>query len=101
MTPRRGRWVLLLLPFLAGCATTRVVRLDTGTGSPLEYTPSSWNESVDVGEDDFKIVRGSRLGIPHDAPAVAPAAGLRTADNGLRVDDTTAQPRNDLQRHAT
>jgi len=30
---------VLLLVLLNACATPRVVRLDTGQGEPLEYTP--------------------------------------------------------------
>ncbi|MFP2934375.1 hypothetical protein ACLESO_56525, partial [Pyxidicoccus sp. 3LG] len=47
-------WALMLLPLMAACATPRVVRLDTGAGAPLEYTPSSWDASVEVDEDDFE-----------------------------------------------
>lgn len=57
MLKRLGRAVLLLPllgHLLVGCGTTRVVRLDTGYGEPLEYKPSTWDEQVKVGEDDFK-----------------------------------------------
>lgn len=49
------RWSLALVLLLAtGCAGTRVVRLDTGEGRPLEYTPPTWNRSVDVGALAFE-----------------------------------------------
>ncbi|MFP2906630.1 hypothetical protein ACLESD_16510, partial [Pyxidicoccus sp. 3LFB2] len=47
-------WALVLLPWVAGCASTRVVRLDTGEGRPLEYAPASWHASVRVDSDDFE-----------------------------------------------
>jgi hypothetical protein len=47
-------WALLLVPLLAGCASTRVVRLDTGDGAPLEYAPPSSDASVKVDSDDFE-----------------------------------------------
>jgi len=43
-----------LLLFATGCASTRVVRLDTGQGRPVEYVAPSWGESVDVDEDAFE-----------------------------------------------
>jgi hypothetical protein len=39
---------------MTGCASTRVVRLDTGQGRPLEYVPASWDASVEVSEDAFE-----------------------------------------------
>jgi hypothetical protein len=47
-------WALVLVPLLAGCASTRVVRLDTGEGAPLEYAPASSDASVEVDPDDFE-----------------------------------------------
>ncbi len=54
MVTRSLGWVLVLLPLLVGCASTRVVRLDTGEGAPLEYAPASWDASVEVDSDDFE-----------------------------------------------
>lgn len=49
------RWAVpLLLLFLGGCASTRVVRLDTGEGRPLVYVPPTWDEQVEVGRDAFE-----------------------------------------------
>lgn len=51
----RMRWVALWVAmFSAGCASTRVVLLDTGHGSPLAYAPTSWGSSVKVDEDAFE-----------------------------------------------
>lgn len=55
MTLHKGLSLGLLL-FVTGCASTRVVRLDTGQGRPLEYAAPSWGESVDVDEDAFQEV---------------------------------------------
>jgi hypothetical protein len=46
--------VVLLLAMSTACATSRVVRLDTGQGAPLEYRPPTSIESVEVDEDDFE-----------------------------------------------
>jgi hypothetical protein len=54
MAVRRGWWALLLVPLLVGCASTRVVRLDTGEGRLLEYTPPTSDRSVEVGEAAFE-----------------------------------------------
>ncbi|WP_338864691.1 AHH domain-containing protein [Myxococcus stipitatus] len=43
--------VLLLLG--SGCASTRVVHLDTGRGEPIAYTPIE-SDPVEIGEDAFK-----------------------------------------------
>jgi hypothetical protein len=53
MATRLGVTVLLLA-LLNACATPRVVRLDTGQGSPLEYRPSSSNKSVKVDAEAFE-----------------------------------------------
>lgn len=44
----------LLLVLFSGCATARVVRLDTGQGAPLEYRPPAPDKSVRVVEDEFE-----------------------------------------------
>lgn len=51
-------WALMLVPLMVGCASTRVVRLDTGEGRPLEYAPPTWDASVEVDEDDFEEALG-------------------------------------------
>ncbi|HSP81526.1 MAG TPA: hypothetical protein VLQ93_23610, partial [Myxococcaceae bacterium] len=53
MAPRLAV-ALLLLALSTGCATPRVVRLDTGEGAPLEYRPPTSNRSVGVEEDEFE-----------------------------------------------
>ena len=45
---------ILLLALATGCTTPRVVRLDTGQGSPLEYRLPTSNRSVEVDEGQFK-----------------------------------------------
>nr|WP_225413032.1 hypothetical protein [Stigmatella hybrida] len=52
---RPGWWIPLLLVLLTGCSSTRtVVRLDTGRGSPLMFTPRSSAHPVELDEDDFE-----------------------------------------------
>ncbi|RKH71273.1 AHH domain-containing protein [Corallococcus aberystwythensis] len=47
-------WAMALLLWLAaGCATTRVVNLDTGRGSPIAYAPAE-TEPVRIDEEAFK-----------------------------------------------
>jgi hypothetical protein len=48
---RLGGVVGLLL--VVGCATPRVVHLDTGRGAPVTYTAAEV-EPVEVSEDEFK-----------------------------------------------
>lgn len=46
---------LLLLFLVTGCATARVVRLDTGQGTPIVLTPRTDDtRPVEVEEDDFQ-----------------------------------------------
>ncbi|WP_426746264.1 AHH domain-containing protein [Myxococcus faecalis] len=52
MTLRWGAVVLLVLT-ATGCATSRVVRLDTGEGQPIVYTPRADAEPVELDEDEF------------------------------------------------
>ena len=52
MVTRSLVWALVLC--LVGCSSTRVVRLDTGAGAPLEYAPASWDAAVEVDSDDFE-----------------------------------------------
>ncbi|MCP3142614.1 AHH domain-containing protein [Pyxidicoccus xibeiensis] len=47
--------VLLLLPLLTGCATARVVRLETDRGEALTFTPRTDEAGpVELEEDEFK-----------------------------------------------
>jgi hypothetical protein len=52
MTLRWGAVALLVL-MATGCATSRVVRLDTGEGRPVIYTPRADAEPVELDEDAF------------------------------------------------
>jgi hypothetical protein len=52
MTLRWGAVVLLVLVG-TGCATSRVVRLDTGEGRPILYTPRADVAPVELDEDEF------------------------------------------------
>ena len=58
--------VLLLFVFLSGCSasTKGVVRLGTGQGEPLVYTPHRDVEPVAVSEKEFRKV------VAQHAPAV-------------------------------
>ncbi|WP_147444627.1 hypothetical protein [Corallococcus sp. CA053C] len=69
------RWgtLLLLGLLLAGCSTTRVVRLDTGQGRPVVYTPPSNVKPVPVDEDAFhavmsQLVLGLHFNLRSEAP---------------------------------
>jgi len=53
MTNRLGATVLLLILFNA-CAAPRVIRFDTGQGTPLEYRPSSSNTPMKVDAGAFE-----------------------------------------------
>src|SRR5688500_594896 len=48
-----GEAVVLLVLVGTGCATARVVRLDTGEGQPIIYTPRADAEPVELDEDEF------------------------------------------------
>lgn len=54
----RLRWagVLLLGTVLAGCATSRVVYLDTGQGKPIVYSPPASVDTIEVDADAFQQV---------------------------------------------
>jgi len=54
--PTSLRWyAFALVPLmLLGCASARGVRLDTGMGPPLEYTPPTSGRAVEVNKDDFE-----------------------------------------------
>ncbi|WP_338052955.1 hypothetical protein [Pyxidicoccus trucidator] len=66
---------VLLLALLNACASPRVVRLDTGQGSPLEYRPSSSNKSVKVDEEAFEEAL-ARLVLEAPLTLRAPQQGL-------------------------
>ncbi|QDF00184.1 hypothetical protein [Myxococcus xanthus] len=52
----RGAVALLLSILLVGCATPRVVRLDTGQGDPIVYIPPKNAKPVEVDEAAFQKV---------------------------------------------
>ena len=65
---------VVLLMLLAGCGTaSRVVRLDTGQGDPLVFTPRSRAEPVELEDDEFEaavaeLARGQRVPVrPQEA----------------------------------
>ncbi|MCP3141945.1 SitA5 family polymorphic toxin [Pyxidicoccus xibeiensis] len=66
---------LLLLVLLNACATPRVIRLDTGQGSPLEYRPSSSTRSVKVDAGAFEEAL-ARLVLEVPLSLRAPQQGL-------------------------
>lgn len=45
--------IIALLMLATGCATTRVVSLDTGQGAPIVYTPIE-SDPVEINEEEFK-----------------------------------------------
>ena len=47
--------IVALLVLAAGCATTRVVKLNTGQGAPIVYTPVE-SDPVEISEEEFKSV---------------------------------------------
>ncbi|WP_187323544.1 hypothetical protein [Stigmatella aurantiaca] len=48
--------VLLLANLWAGCATAPVVRLDTGHGEPITYTPPKDIEPIEIDDGEFQTV---------------------------------------------
>ncbi len=69
MTLRWGAVVLLMLVG-TGCATSRVVRLDTGEGRPGIYTPRADSEPVELDEDEFAeaVQKMARTASPSPRP---------------------------------
>ncbi|WP_164020871.1 AHH domain-containing protein [Pyxidicoccus trucidator] len=86
--PTSLRWcALALVPLLVGCASARVVRLDTGTGQPLAYTPPTSSRSVQVGEGDFEKAL-ARLVLEFPLSLRPPEAGwlVRASTHGGAMD---------------
>jgi hypothetical protein len=80
---RHGLISLLLVHLLAGCATARVVRLDTGQGEPIVFTQPSHQEPVELKEEEFNeaLVR-----LVLDLPmAVSPAHGRHEDWHGVPI----------------
>jgi len=86
MATRLGVTVLLLA-LLNACATPRVVRLDTGQGSPLEYRPSSSTQSVKVDAEAFEEAL-ARLVLDAHLTLRAPQQGwlVRASHSGNAAD---------------
>jgi hypothetical protein len=55
MTARGGIWLVLALA-VAGCSTTRAVRLDIGDGPPIVHTPfeEEGTGPVELDDDEFE-----------------------------------------------
>ncbi|WIG98320.1 AHH domain-containing protein [Myxococcus sp. SDU36] len=49
----RALGIAALLLFASGCASTRVVHLNTGRGEPIAFTPVE-SDPVEIGSDEFK-----------------------------------------------
>ncbi|CAM4291910.1 SitA5 family polymorphic toxin [Myxococcus xanthus] len=82
----RGAGALLLSVLLVGCATPRVVRLDTGQGEPIVYLPPKSAKPVEVDEDAFRrvmtrLVLDMRFSL-HDGAAERPRVRLASWDSG-------------------
>ncbi|NVJ09932.1 hypothetical protein HUW63_32500 [Myxococcus sp. AM001] len=79
--------VVLLLALLNACASPRVVRLDTGQGSPLEYRPSSSNKSVKVDAETFEEALGQLvLDVPLTLRAPRQGWLVRASHSGNAAD---------------
>jgi hypothetical protein len=90
MVTRSLGWALVVLPLVVGCASTRVVRLETDGGERLEYAPPSWDASVEVDEDDFEeALTRLALEVPLTIrPSQAGGLLVRAASWGAQADAT-------------
>ncbi|HEX8439603.1 AHH domain-containing protein [Archangium sp.] len=80
------RWAvpLLLLLLVSGCATVRVVRLDTGRGEPIVFTPgTAETEPVEVKEEEFQEAV-TRLSQSVQPPANPRQAARQLFEVGVR-----------------
>ncbi len=79
--------VVLLLALLNACASPRVVRLDTGQGSSLEYRPSSAHKSVKVDAETFEEALGQLvLDVPLTLRASRQGWLVRASHSGNAAD---------------
>ena len=79
--------VVLLLALLNACASPRVVRLDTGQGSPLEYRPSSSSNSVKMDAEAFEEALGQLvLDVPLTLRASQQGWLVRASHSGNAAD---------------
>jgi hypothetical protein len=80
-------WALLLIPLLVGCASTRVVRLDTGQGRPWEHVPLSSDRSVKVDQAEFERALSLLvLEVPLSLRASDAGWWVRASNRGSLVD---------------
>ena len=83
MSLKRGGWAVLVLLLLAGtgCATARVVRLDTGEGPPIAHAPRVEVEPEALEGEDFE---GAVRELARTAPVSSRPreAALRLFDGG-------------------
>lgn len=89
MASKRGLCILVLVPLLSGCASTRVVRLNTGHGPPLEHSPRASSESVEVDAEDFeKALAQLALYVPLSLRASDSGWWVRASTRGSLMDRT-------------
>lgn len=79
--------IVALLLLASGCATTRVVTLDTGLGPPIVYRPAE-TAPVEIDEEAFKhaivrLVLDMKLSIGLDAPLSEGRASLLASADGV------------------
>jgi len=77
----------VLLPWVVGCVSTRVVRLDTGERAPLEYAPTTWDASVRVDVDAFEEALAQLvLAVPLTLRPAQPGLFVRAGTWGAQAD---------------
>jgi hypothetical protein len=80
---------VLLVALAAACSNTRVIRLETGEGPPLEYRPQTWDQVVKVSGEGFEKALG--LLVLQDPLAIRPAEKgwlVRTSTPSMSEDAT-------------
>lgn len=84
---RAVTWVLLFV--LTGCASSRVVLLDTGQRHPLRHVPPTWDRSVTVDASTFEqSLARLVLDVPLSLRAPAETGLVRTSTRGTTLDTT-------------
>ncbi|MCE9670758.1 AHH domain-containing protein [Myxococcus stipitatus] len=91
----RALAIAALLLLASGCASTRVVHLDTGRGDPIAFTPEE-SEPVEIGEDAFKsavaqLVLDMRLDVAFQEVEQDDRRSLLASSAGL-VDGAQGKP---------
>ena len=88
----RGLLVLLVASLLSGCSATRVVRLDTGEGTPIVHRPRMETPPVELGSAEFKdTIR--------ELARTTPVSGS-LQENSLRSFENALSPRAPYQGRA-